>query len=160
MIHLNLPTSNPGIGLEGHESPYLVGGSKDIILTGHTFSDEPGVYIEGEVRTRMPDTPCILRYRLRSAYGSKTASTSPTTVARSSLLRTSDARRVHGSCDNPNLQGKPSLNGGCAPCSQFNKNEKHGLSNYSLRFGVPFLPYQPLAGCQGSRRVAICCVCR
>lgn len=39
-----------GIGLEGHESPYLRGGSEDIILTGHTFSDEPGVYIEGQVR--------------------------------------------------------------------------------------------------------------
>jgi Metallopeptidase family M24 len=39
-----------GIGMQMHESPYLRGGSKDIILTGHTFSDEPGVYIEGEVR--------------------------------------------------------------------------------------------------------------
>lgn len=25
------------------------GGSDDVILTGHTFSDEPGIYIEGEV---------------------------------------------------------------------------------------------------------------
>lgn len=40
-----------GIGLEVHESPYLVGGSNDIILTGNAFSDEPGIYIEGEVRT-------------------------------------------------------------------------------------------------------------
>lgn len=38
-----------GIGLEGHESPYLRGGSDDVILTGHSFSDEPGVYIEGKV---------------------------------------------------------------------------------------------------------------
>ena len=38
-----------GIGLQMHESPYLRGGSDDIILTGHTFSDEPGVYIPGEV---------------------------------------------------------------------------------------------------------------
>jgi len=38
-----------GIGLQMHESPYLRGGSDDIILTGHTFSDEPGVYIPDEV---------------------------------------------------------------------------------------------------------------
>ncbi|EIW60043.1 peptidase M24 [Trametes versicolor FP-101664 SS1] len=44
-----------GIGLEGHESPYLVGGSDDVILTGHTFSDEPGIYIEGKVGVRLED---------------------------------------------------------------------------------------------------------
>jgi len=38
-----------GIGLQMHESPYLRGGSDDIILNGHTFSDEPGVYIADEV---------------------------------------------------------------------------------------------------------------
>ena len=42
-------TNMLGIGLEVHESPYLRGGSNDVILTGNTFSDEPGVYIEGEV---------------------------------------------------------------------------------------------------------------
>ncbi|KAI0647213.1 peptidase M24 [Trametes meyenii] len=44
-----------GIGLETHESPYLVGGSEDVILTGHTFSDEPGIYIEGEIGIRLED---------------------------------------------------------------------------------------------------------
>jgi hypothetical protein len=38
-----------GIGLEGHESPYLRGGSDVVIEVGHTFSNEPGIYIEGEV---------------------------------------------------------------------------------------------------------------
>lgn len=38
-----------GIGLEVHEAPYLRGGSLDVIQTGHTFSDEPGVYMEGKV---------------------------------------------------------------------------------------------------------------
>ncbi|KDQ60659.1 hypothetical protein JAAARDRAFT_31632 [Jaapia argillacea MUCL 33604] len=44
-----------GIGLEGHESPYLRGGSDDIIQTGHTFSNEPGIYIEGKVGIRLED---------------------------------------------------------------------------------------------------------
>ena len=44
-----------GIGLEGHEAPYLVGGAKDVLRPGHTFSDEPGVYIEGELGVRLED---------------------------------------------------------------------------------------------------------
>ncbi|KAF5372836.1 hypothetical protein D9758_001656 [Tetrapyrgos nigripes] len=44
-----------GIGIEGHESPYLVGGSKDVIKTGNAFSNEPGVYIEGKVGVRLED---------------------------------------------------------------------------------------------------------
>ncbi|KAI0048732.1 peptidase M24 [Auriscalpium vulgare] len=44
-----------GIGLEGHEAPYLRGGSKDIIQSGHTFSNEPGIYIERQVGIRLED---------------------------------------------------------------------------------------------------------
>ncbi|KAF6765041.1 peptidase M24, structural domain-containing protein [Ephemerocybe angulata] len=44
-----------GIGLEGHEQPYLRGGSNDVMLTGHTFSNEPGVYIENKVGVRIED---------------------------------------------------------------------------------------------------------
>ncbi|SJL04686.1 uncharacterized protein ARMOST_08056 [Armillaria ostoyae] len=44
-----------GIGLEVHEDPYLNGGSEAILQTGHTFSDEPGVYIEGKVSVRLED---------------------------------------------------------------------------------------------------------
>ncbi|KAF8969918.1 peptidase M24, structural domain-containing protein [Flammula alnicola] len=44
-----------GIGLEVHEAPYLHGGSDDIIRVGHTFSDEPGLYIEGKVGVRLED---------------------------------------------------------------------------------------------------------
>ncbi|KAL1669318.1 peptidase M24, structural domain-containing protein [Schizophyllum commune] len=44
-----------GIGLEVHEDPYLRGGNDLIIKTGHTFSDEPGVYIEGKVGVRLED---------------------------------------------------------------------------------------------------------
>ncbi|KAK0458508.1 peptidase M24, structural domain-containing protein [Desarmillaria tabescens] len=44
-----------GIGLEVHEDPYLNGGSEVILQTGHTFSDEPGVYIEGKIGVRLED---------------------------------------------------------------------------------------------------------
>ncbi|KAF8163159.1 peptidase M24, structural domain-containing protein [Crassisporium funariophilum] len=44
-----------GIGLEVHEQPYLRGGSDDVIRVGHTFSDEPGIYIEGKVGVRLED---------------------------------------------------------------------------------------------------------
>ncbi|KAF9263647.1 Creatinase/aminopeptidase [Marasmius fiardii PR-910] len=48
-----------GIGLEGHESPYLNGGSEAILAPGNCFSDEPGVYIEGEIGVRLEDCFCI-----------------------------------------------------------------------------------------------------
>jgi len=44
-----------GIGLEDHEAPYLRGGSDAVINVGHTFSNEPGVYIKGKVGIRLED---------------------------------------------------------------------------------------------------------
>jgi len=44
-----------GIGLEGHEAPYLVGGNEQRLQTGNTFSNEPGVYLEGKVGIRLED---------------------------------------------------------------------------------------------------------
>jgi Xaa-Pro dipeptidase len=44
-----------GIGLDGHEYPYLVRGNKLKIEPGMTFSDEPGIYIYGEFGIRTED---------------------------------------------------------------------------------------------------------
>jgi Xaa-Pro dipeptidase len=44
-----------GIGLDGHEHPYLVRGSKTKLTPGMTFSNEPGVYIPGEFGIRCED---------------------------------------------------------------------------------------------------------
>ena len=44
-----------GIGLDGHEHPYLVRGSKTDLMPGMTFSNEPGVYIPGEFGIRCED---------------------------------------------------------------------------------------------------------
>ena len=44
-----------GIGMEGHEWPYLVKGNKQVLEPGMTFSDEPGIYIAGEFGVRLED---------------------------------------------------------------------------------------------------------
>lgn len=44
-----------GIGLEGHEGPYLDGGSRTTLAAGMTFSDEPGIYVEGQLGIRLED---------------------------------------------------------------------------------------------------------
>ena len=48
-----------GIGLDGHEHPYLVRGSKTVLQTGMTFSNEPGIYIPGEFGIRCEDLMAI-----------------------------------------------------------------------------------------------------
>lgn len=44
-----------GIGLEGHEYPYLVKGNKLELKPGMTFSNEPGIYIYDEFGIRIED---------------------------------------------------------------------------------------------------------
>ena len=44
-----------GIGLEGHEYPYLVKGNDLKLQPGMTFSNEPGIYINGEFGIRIED---------------------------------------------------------------------------------------------------------
>jgi Xaa-Pro aminopeptidase len=44
-----------GIGLEGHEEPYLVSGNKEPLVAGNCFSTEPGLYLEGRYGARIED---------------------------------------------------------------------------------------------------------
>jgi Xaa-Pro dipeptidase len=44
-----------GIGLDGHEHPYFVRGSKTVLEPGMTFSNEPGIYVKGEYGMRLED---------------------------------------------------------------------------------------------------------
>jgi Xaa-Pro dipeptidase len=44
-----------GIGMDGHESPYLVHGDETPLETGMCFSDEPGLYVPGEFGIRLED---------------------------------------------------------------------------------------------------------
>jgi Xaa-Pro dipeptidase len=44
-----------GIGMDGHEWPYLVRGDTLPLAPNMTFSDEPGIYIRGEFGVRLED---------------------------------------------------------------------------------------------------------
>ena len=48
-----------GIGMDGHEWPYLVRGSKTILRPGMTFSNEPGIYVRGDYGVRLEDDMVI-----------------------------------------------------------------------------------------------------
>jgi Xaa-Pro dipeptidase len=48
-----------GIGLDGHEWPYVVRGNRAKLTAGTTFTDEPGVYLPGELGIRHEDTVVV-----------------------------------------------------------------------------------------------------
>ena len=44
-----------GIGLEGHEEPYIIGGNDEPLREGMAFSVEPGIYLPGDYGARIED---------------------------------------------------------------------------------------------------------
>jgi Xaa-Pro dipeptidase len=48
-----------GLGLEGHEPPYIVGGNTLVLQPGMTFTVEPGIYIPGKGGVRIEDNVVI-----------------------------------------------------------------------------------------------------
>jgi len=48
-----------GMGMDGHEWPYLVKGNRLPLEPGMTFSNEPGIYIRGEFGIRLEDDMVI-----------------------------------------------------------------------------------------------------
>ena len=48
-----------GIGMDGHEHPYLVRNDVTPLAAGMCFSDEPGIYIPGEFGIRLEDCWCM-----------------------------------------------------------------------------------------------------
>jgi Xaa-Pro aminopeptidase len=44
-----------GIGLEGHEEPYMVEGNSEPLVAGNAFSIEPGIYLDGRYGARIED---------------------------------------------------------------------------------------------------------
>jgi Xaa-Pro aminopeptidase len=64
-----------GIGLEGHEDPYLVAGNSDPLPVGTAFSIEPGIYVDGRYGARIEDIvvcgdggPIVLNEAPRDLY--------------------------------------------------------------------------------------------
>jgi Xaa-Pro aminopeptidase len=64
-----------GIGLEGHEEPYLVAGNGEPLQGGAAFSVEPGIYLEDRYGARIedivvcgPDGPIVLNEAPRDLY--------------------------------------------------------------------------------------------
>ncbi len=47
-----------GLGMDGHEPPYLVRGNVTPIVIGNTFTVEPGIYIPGKFGVRIEDDYC------------------------------------------------------------------------------------------------------
>jgi Xaa-Pro aminopeptidase len=48
-----------GIGMTGHEDPYLVEGNEEPLQTGMVVSDEPGIYIPGKWGIRVEDSVAV-----------------------------------------------------------------------------------------------------
>jgi Xaa-Pro aminopeptidase len=44
-----------GIGVEEHEDPYIVAGNATVLVPGHAFSVEPGIYVPGRFGLRLED---------------------------------------------------------------------------------------------------------
>jgi Xaa-Pro dipeptidase len=63
-----------GIGLEGHEYPYLVKGNTLKLEPGMTFSNEPGVYIYGEFGVRTEDCMVVTEDGARHLGGMEAVS--------------------------------------------------------------------------------------
>ena len=64
-----------GIGLEGHEEPYIIGGNSERLREGMAFSVEPGIYLPGAYGARIEDIvvcgvdgPLVLNESSRELY--------------------------------------------------------------------------------------------
>ena len=64
-----------GIGLEGHEDPYLIAGNDLPLREGMAFSVEPGIYLVGQYGARIEDIvvcgadgPIVLNEASRELY--------------------------------------------------------------------------------------------
>ncbi|MEQ1934779.1 MAG: Xaa-Pro peptidase family protein [Fimbriimonadaceae bacterium] len=50
-----------GIGMRGHEAPFIVTGNKETLAEGECFSIEPGIYLEGEFGVRIENIVTVTK---------------------------------------------------------------------------------------------------
>ena len=48
-----------GLGIDVHEPPYITATSETILMEGHVFSIEPGIYLSGRFGVRLEEIVCI-----------------------------------------------------------------------------------------------------
>lgn len=58
-----------GLGLEGHESPWIMAGDTTILREGMVFSIEPGVYLVGQFGVRIEDIVIVTESGVRNLTG-------------------------------------------------------------------------------------------
>ncbi len=58
-----------GIGLDGHELPWIMHGNKIVLEEGMTFSIEPGVYFVGQYGIRIEDIVAVTKTGVRNLTG-------------------------------------------------------------------------------------------
>lgn len=58
-----------GIGLDGHEPPWIMHGNSTILEEGMTFSIEPGVYLTGKFGVRIEDIVAVTATGVRNLAG-------------------------------------------------------------------------------------------
>ena len=58
-----------GIGLNVHEFPGVSPRSETVLQDGMVFSDEPGVYVQGEYGIRIEDTVTLKNGKVKSFMG-------------------------------------------------------------------------------------------
>lgn len=58
-----------GLGLEGHEPPWIMAGETTVLQEGMVFSVEPGVYLVGQFGVRIEDIVAVTRSGVRCLTG-------------------------------------------------------------------------------------------
>jgi len=58
-----------GLGLDGHEPPWIMAGDLMVLKKGMVFSSEPGVYLEGQFGVRIEDIVIVTQSGVRNLTG-------------------------------------------------------------------------------------------